>query len=242
MTYRLAVLTFGFGALVAVPALADVATAQPVQTTTTEHVKFAAGGTIRLVHSFGYLSVEGWDQPEVEITVVKSMGYDSEPATEAAQHLEGVHVVTERRSDTELAISTTRGACPSRFTHPLGKCRDVKVEYRIRAPRNSHLVISHSGGFVSVTGVTGNIEATNTRGDIVLMVPDLTVYSIDAHTKAGIVTSDATDANRSKHLLGETFSRGGAAPSRRLSLRMGYGGIAIKALPPETLAPAASAR
>jgi hypothetical protein len=239
MIHRFPVLIFGLGVLaVGAPLFADDAHAPLVQAQTSEHVNFAPGGTIHLKHSFGNLSVEGWDQNEVEVTVVKSMGYDSEPASLATQHLDGVHIVTGHPSNTEMEISTNRAACPNRFTHPLDKCRDVVVEYRIRAPRNSRLVIAHGDGYVSVTGMTGNIEATGSRGDIVLMLPDLAKYSIEAHTRIGIVTSDIAGATRSKHLFGENFTRGDASLPRRLKLQMGFGGITIKELAPEVFAPA----
>lgn len=131
MIHRLSILVFGLGLLTTgAPLFADKAPAQPVQVQTSEHVNFAPGGTIHLKNSTGNLTVEGWDQNEVEVTVVKSMGYDAEPAQSATQHLEGVHIVTAHPSSTEMEISTNRAACPSRFTHPLDKCRDVKVEYR----------------------------------------------------------------------------------------------------------------
>jgi hypothetical protein len=38
----------------------------------TEHVDFPAGGTVTLKNSIGELTIEGWDQPGVEIATVKS--------------------------------------------------------------------------------------------------------------------------------------------------------------------------
>lgn len=239
MNNGMAVLIFGFTAIgMGAPLFADTPPVQPVQVTATERVNFAPGGTIRLKDSFGSLSVEAWDQAEVEVTVVKSMGYDPRPAPKAAERLDAVHVVTMRQSDSELEISTTRPARPSRFKHPLGIGREAVVEYRVRVPRNSRLVISHASGYISVMGVTGNIEATDSRGDIVLMLPDLAAYSIDAHTKIGVVTSDLAGAIRNKHLFGENFTRGEASLPRRLSLQMGFGGITIKELPKEAVTPA----
>jgi hypothetical protein len=112
------------------------------------------------------------------------------------------------------------------------------VEYHIRAPRNSNLVIHQTGGYVSVMGMIGNIDATNGRGDIVLMLPDLAKYSIDAHTKFGLVTSDIAGATHNKHLTGENFSCGNSSLTRKLVLKMGFGGITIKELPPQAVTPA----
>jgi len=232
MALRSSILVFVFCGLTAwVPLIADSPAPRPVEVTNTEHVNFAPGGTIRLQGSFGNLSVEGWDKDEVEVTVIKSLGFVSEPADRTKQQLDAVRVVTERKSGTELAISTTAPP-PGFLGHLHLKRYDVAVEYRIRVPRNSNLVISHAG-YISVTGTTGNIDATDRRGDIVLMLPDLAAYSIDAHTKAGIVTSDVAATIRKKHMTGENLSHGDAPTSHRLVLRMGFGGITIKELPRE---------
>jgi hypothetical protein len=239
MIRRFAGLVFGLSVFaIGASLFAGTAPAPPVQVQTSEHVDFAPDGTIHMKNSFGNLSVEGWDQNEVEVTVVKSMGFDSEPARLATRHLDSVHIVTGHPSNTDMEITTNRSGCPNRFTHPLDKCRDVMVEYRIKAPRNARLVIAHAGGYISVTGMTGDIEATSPRGDMVLVLPDLPKYLIEAHTKIGLVTSDIAGATRSKHLFGENFTHGDASLTRRLSLRMGFGGITIKELPAETLAPA----
>jgi hypothetical protein len=230
-------LVFAIGTLAAgLPLIANTPASQPVETSKTENVKFAPGGTIRLKDSFGTLTVEGWDRPEVEVTVVKSLGFVSEPEQRSNQRLDGVHIVTERKSDTELEISTT---APSTgfLGHLWLKGHDVAISYRIRAPRNSHLEIHHSG-YISVAGMTGDIDATDRRGDILLMLPDLASYSINAHTKVGLVTSDVAATTHKKHLVGEKLSRSDAAVPHKLVLRMGFGGITIKELPPDAVTPA----
>ena len=235
MSYRLG-FVFAVGALAAgLPLIANTPASQPVESSKTENVKFAPGGTIRLKDSFGSLTVEGWDRPEVEVTVVKSLGYVSEPQQRSSQRLDGVHVVTARKSDTELEISTTAPS-PGFFGHLLLKGHDVALEYRIRAPRNSHLEIHHAG-YISVMGMTGDIDASDRRGDIVLMLPNLAAYSIDAHTKTGLVTSDVAATIHRKHLVGESVTHSDAALPHKLVLRMGFGGITIKELPPEAVTP-----
>ncbi len=236
MRMRTALLTAVF-ALSIGTLTADTAGIQPADSTHTENITFAPGGTVRINDASGYLSVEAWDQPSVEITVVKSMGFDPKPSERDAG-LNSVKVVTEKRSDTEIAVTTSRTRIYNRFTHAVGFGRDPVVEYRLHVPRNSHVIVSHASGYVSVTGVAGSVEADNRRGDIVLMLPNLAAYSIDAHTKAGVVTSDLAGARPRKHLSGEAFTAGDAASGHQLRLRMGFGGITIKELPAESLAPA----
>jgi hypothetical protein len=194
----------------------------------TERMDFAPGGTIRIDESHGDVYVEGWDQPEVEVTVVKSMPYEykRKHPEEASKHLDSVRVVTERKSATELTISTT---------HPGRKNTDaVIIEYEIHVPRDSKLMIHHATGSVFVIGVTSDLEVTCGRGDIQLMLSDSSAYSIDAATKLGTVISDFEGTTKlRRYRVGERYATASAQSSPKMFLRMGFGGITIKAVPPE---------
>ncbi|MDP8989823.1 MAG: DUF4097 domain-containing protein, partial [Acidobacteriota bacterium] len=214
----------------------------PPQTTATERVNFAPGGTIRIDGSYGDLNVDAWDRPEVEVTVIKSLsyGYKHKPPDQPNTHLDGVRIVTERKSPMELTIST---ALPSRhsawtppFTHHT--TGGVGVEYEIHVPRDSRLAIHHGTGNVTVNGVMGDIDATARRGDILLWLPPDS-YSVDAKSKFGSVSSDLEGDALNQYLFGQRFTRVTPAPSHRLHLRMGFGGITIKEILPETEMPAA---
>ena len=54
---------------IAAPLFGEGGGKKQVTVTNTQQVPFQPGGTIHLNHSYGYLSVEGWDRPEVELTV-----------------------------------------------------------------------------------------------------------------------------------------------------------------------------
>ncbi len=135
-------------------AMADCAAAtrgeefKQVQVANTERTNFAPGGLIRLDNSYGDVTVEGWDRPEVEVTVIKSMPFDYAPKHPelAAQHLELVGVAVEaRRSDTELAIGTNLPPRKRRYAGILpGKTTGgVMLEYLIHVPYDSRLAIRH---------------------------------------------------------------------------------------------------
>lgn len=223
MQNNLATLFFELG-LVAI-ALPLSGAVQRVEVAKTEQMSFASGGIIRIAGSSGSLNVEGWDRAEVEIAVIKSTlkYYDSTQSEKAAANLERVRISTERRSTSELIISTTEG-------------KGVLLDYEIRVPRDSRLEIRHGTGQLLVANVTGDIEATGHRGDLVLMLPSSGAYSIDAKTKFGVVTSDFSgDLHRSNYLIGERFSSPPA--SHRLYLRMGFGGITIKTVPQQAEPP-----
>jgi hypothetical protein len=190
-----------------------------VSVTNTDRINFAPGGTIRVNDSSGHVMVDGWDQNEVEITVIKSMpyGFDQD---RAKQQLDRVKVAMERVSPTELAISTNP-------THR----GEVTIDYEIHVPRDSKMVIHHVGGYVMVSHVSGDIDASVRRGDIVVMLPDAGPYTIDAKSKLGLVQSDFEGHSKLLHLIGDQFSSAPKSPSTRIYLRVGWGGITIKGLP-----------
>ena len=203
---------------------------QPRQVTNTQNIEFAPGGTIHINGSYGVLRVEGWDRPEVVVTVTKSLpyGYERKHPDKAKQRLEGLRVVAERTSSTELVISTARSS--------------LGIEYEIQVPRSSNLAIHHRTGFVSVSGVTGDIDATCRRGDLVLWLPEKASYSIDARSKVGTVSSDFPGAFAVRHLIGQRYSHADPSPLRRIYLRARFGGITIKPILPESEAPIAGGR
>jgi hypothetical protein len=206
-----------------------------VQVSSTDRVNFAPGGLIRLNNSFGDVTVEGWDRPQVEVTVIKSMPFDYQPKHSelAAQHLERVSAGIDRRSDSELAIDTTLPPRKKRYgILPAKTSGGVTLEYQIHVPRNSRLAIHHGVGSVSVSDVTGDIDASVGRGDIMLWLAPGSfsqgLYSIDAKVKFGHVTSELDGAHVSQYLIGQHFTRlNPPSPAHRLVLRMGYGGITI---------------
>jgi hypothetical protein len=188
---------------------------QTVPAAGTERVDFAPGSLLRLTTPSSNLMVEAWDQPEVEI---------------ARTCMDTNRVVTQRPSATELAVSIAQ--------QPGKKC-GVKLDVQVRTPRDTRLVIHHGAGYVLISRVIGEIEAISQSGDIVLMLPDEPDrYSIDAQTKWGNIFSDFTGTAHNLKLLGEHFTRTNPSPSRRIYLRIGFGGIAIKEVPstPETSA------
>jgi hypothetical protein len=232
--------------LAALPPSAVAEDFKQVQATNTERVSFAPGGLIRMTGSYGEVIVEGWDRPEVEITVVKSMPFDYMPEEKAAKHLENVRIVTERKSDTELLIATALPRRGGHFSPPLpAKTKgSVSLEYQIHVPRDSRLAIHHGAGSVTVSGVSGDIEATAGRGDIVLWLPpgsySPSSYSIDAKVKFGRVSSELDGAALSQYLIGQRFTGVNPSPAHRLYLRMGFGGITILGIKPESEAPVAA--
>jgi len=224
---------------------AEKAPKQSFEVTSTERVSFLPGGAIHIDNSYGYLTVEGWDEPEVEIVVTKSTDRFLEPEQkdQVGKAFEQIRVVAERRSDKELAISTTLpdrhgfpySILPSRqivFTMPKKTTLGVTTECTVHVPRDSRLVVHQDHGYVWVSDVSGDIEVDSHTGDMVVVLPDPGPYSIDARTRLGSVSSDLAGSGRKQFLIGTQFTHASQASSRRILLRMGRGSIAIKSGPP----------
>lgn len=197
--------------------------------TTTERVDFASGGTVHINGSYGSLSVEGWDQPAVEVVVTRVRhGFYPEPERDRrAKKLDEIRVKAERRTATELTISTALSKRGWFARHAPATALGVDMEYRIRVPRATHVAIHHTGGTVLIADVSGEIEATSTTGDIVVMLPNPGPYAIDARTKVGTVYSDFDDISHA-HWIGERSHISKPAPASRVYLRAGIGGISIQ--------------
>ena len=210
---------------------------KPAEVTATDHLNFAPGGLIRIEGSYGTLNIEGWDKAEVEVTVTKSrpLRFGDSPAPDHDQRrLESIRIKTALKSPTELTISTTLPFRHRNWFSPLPRTTTnaVEADYEIHVPRDSRLAIRHGSGFVQVRGVTGDIQASASRGDILLWLP-LGSYSIDAKTRFGTVSSELDGKAHDRLLVGERFARAGPAPAHHLELRMGFGGITIRQIPPE---------
>src|SRR5580658_33673 len=188
MRYKVAV----FSLCVACLLLGDDEARQKVQVSKTEKVDFPANGTLRLQNSTGELTIEGWDQPGVEITTIKSSKeeYLAADRDKAAKELDRVQVSAKRTGD-ELVITTEyprHRAFPS--VTPLQTVTNFDLEYVIKVPRNAKLIVRHEDGEVHVDNVTGNIQVTARQGLIALRLAGDMPPAIEAKSYIGTVNSD----------------------------------------------------
>jgi hypothetical protein len=225
------VLALGIRGLMTQPLFAQHVSAV-FQETHTETLTLAPNATIRLEDSFGDINIEGWNQPQVEITVIKRLPYDTEKP-KSDKDLKMVKVASDRKSDNELVISTTVATHDSLFSSVARTKTDVLLEFQIHAPRDSKLVIHHGDGSVIVNNILGDIDAKSSRGDIVVIVPDPESRLVDARTKFGPIAADYSGDTHRKHLIGQSLVSGKTSDSPFIHLRMGYGGITLKTLPKE---------
>jgi hypothetical protein len=202
-------------------AAGDLST-QIVTVSETKTLDAAPAGTLHLENSRGVVNIEGWDQPRVEITVIKSTtglfrASDSAQRDAATHLLERAQIKSERNGD-EIRISTQVAR------HDRS---ELNVVYNIKAPRDSKIVIDRGNGGVYVTDMAGDMQANMKQGQITLTLPENAEYGIDARANAGEVYSDSGGQEQRHHLLGHSFTNTPATPAHKLYLRVCFGDIVI---------------
>jgi hypothetical protein len=205
---------------------------QGIEAVTTNRVPFVSGGAIRVIGASGELNVEGWDQPAVEITLTRTLFRPDTPKEreQAKQRLDRIRIVTEKNGDGDLVISTKAPA--RKFLTTFRGKTEVNLDYRIKMPHDSRLLIRNDIGDVLIYGVGGDIDASARIGSIVLQLPEPGSYSIDAKSRMGGVNTDFTGSYHNPYLLGQGFVEATASPRHQVRLRVGVGGIEIRRMAP----------
>jgi len=187
---------------------------------TTYHADLAPGGLIHVENSSGELNITGWDQPTVEIVATRYTFREDTPREKerTAVELKRIQVV-KTVSNNELTITTS------------GKrARGINLDYQIMIPRDSRLVVRHRNGAVIVLNVGGDIDATAHVGDILVQLPQPKHEVIDAKCTIGGIYSDFNGAAHhwaGSKLIQDSPAPDPKAPSQRVGLRVGTGGITI---------------
>jgi hypothetical protein len=200
------------------------------QVTETKAMDFPSGGTLRIQKSVGLLSVDGWDQPGIEITAIKTGGSEKDR--------DRTRVTAERRgNDIVVITSVVQNPWPLR---PFEGIRPVSLEYRIHLPRSARLDIQHRSGQVNVTDILGDIRITDGQGQIALSLPEAGEYSIDAKSRLGAVDFDFPGRERKKLKFGHAFMSQSNQGAQHLYLRIGFGDITILKEPMPSIEPKAA--
>lgn len=118
------------------------------------------GGRVSVENVQGEIVVEGWDRPEVQVLVTKTVrGGD-------ASRLDDVRIVVER-GENSLAFHTV---------YPEGLDEPIRVDYRLKVPRQARLdalstlegnvLVANVEGVVAARCLNGNIRGVNVAGEL----------------------------------------------------------------------------
>src|SRR5215813_6858627 len=229
----LGLLLFGCYLALSLPARAQTIDKREAIIKETQSLEFGSMGTIQIVDSFGSVKVEGWDKEEVELTVTKrtQKKYEPKDIAKAAKGLERFKIAMDAVGESSLlVINTTYPSwTPARMFR--GKT-NLSLDYIIKIPRQSSLLIKHGIGEVEVTNVSGDIEATASIGEMTLRLPEGQNYAVDAHVRIGDVSSEFGQVTQRKGLfaVGAKLAGEPDAPTRRIFARIGIGDIHVAKL------------
>lgn len=196
------------------------------QITTTERFDFPQGGTLRIENSTDELTIQGWDRPDVEITLVKSKKVFATEERDTSG-LDRIRITTETRGN-ELVVHTEFPRYDS-FPPPLPFRGGAHfyLEYRVNAPRNARVVVNHEAGEVHIDDIAADVRVEVLKGGITLRLPEDAQYAIDARTDNGSIFSDfPAQWHRRFWPLGARYEQN-TAGGHKLYLRAGFGDIAV---------------
>ncbi|HEY6340650.1 MAG TPA: hypothetical protein VIY49_04090 [Bryobacteraceae bacterium] len=237
--WKLAIIGLGAGCLM----LAVTELPQKVEITKTEQMDFPSGGVLRLTNSIGYLTVEGWDEPKMEITTIKSTK-KAVPAKErdkANEELDKVHVMVDHKGN-EIAIDTDfprHRAYPP--PAPWGHGSHFEMEYRIKVPRDTRLIVSsHDVGEIHVEDLINDIDVNLVQGEVMLHLAEEGRYAIHATSDFGNINCDFPGEEKRRHWLTGHRWESEETAGHKLNLKVGYGDVVVlKIRVPKAPAPAA---
>lgn len=149
------------------------------ETVITESFPLEAGRSFAVTNVAGDISVEGWDEEEVEVRITKRGGTPAERA--------GVEIL-HRRTPVRLLLTTKAG-----------EARGVRdVRYEIKLPRGLRQVdIVSTDSDVSVAGVDANVGIDVKRGDISVegLARGLSTYTMKGNTKVSLAAGEPRPAD-----------------------------------------------
>jgi hypothetical protein len=199
-----------------------------VEMTDSQTVPFVTRGEIDFKGSYGEVRIEGWDRPEVAVTLTRSLRSNDSPTDRAKkrERLNEVKVTAIRQSPDRLAISSR---VPSLWFHS-----SMQLTYELKVPRESDLHIKFGAGEINCSNVVGELYITEHAGEISVALPE-GEYAIDARARIGDVTSQFPVKARRPHLIGATATGAKAVESPSVYIRVGVGQINVTKTPPKTL-------
>lgn len=232
MLRKLAIIGLGIGGFgLERTSLAVDEAPRKIQVSKTDQVDFKPGGILRLTNSTGTLTVEGWDQPKAEITTTKSTkrAYSGAENAKPSAELDKVRVTEQAKGDELVLVTEFPRHRPWPPGNPWGAATDFDLDYFIRVPRNTRLIISeHDVGEVHIENLSGDIDATVLQGELMLHLAEDGKYSINAKTDFGNVNCDFQGMERRrKWLTGHQWIREEPAGAQKLNLKVGYGDVVI---------------
>ena len=118
-----------------------------------------SGGILEIQQSAGNVNIIGWEQPQIELTVTKSTSrrFAREDIDQAIAELDRIVVTTDHVGDNHVVIRTKLPSRSAYICTPRGRSK-VKLQYTIKVPKQTKVIVRQETGQVSVKNITANVE------------------------------------------------------------------------------------
>jgi hypothetical protein len=121
-----------------------------------------SGGTLEVKESHGNVKIIGWEQPQIEVTVTKSTTrrFTREDIDHAIAELDRIVVTTDHVGENRVVIRTQFPSRDGYIRTARGGKSKVKLNYTIKVPKETKIIVTQDEGQVSVKNISSNVEVT----------------------------------------------------------------------------------
>jgi len=184
-------------------------------------VRMFSYGLLTIDTRVGDITIEGWDEPRLEIEAEKVVHAKSEQA--AKPLYERLQIRLEGQ-DKNVVLRTLYP--PRRLWRPFRGESKLSVNYRIHMPYDANLDLKSVDGDVSIRGLVGMQRVRVSYGDVEIRVPDVYVLrQLRAHTLLGYVQSDLHGEDSAG--ISKGLSYWNAQGTQNIDIRVRMGGIFV---------------
>lgn len=145
---------------------------EPAEIVDTQQTLISSGGILEVKESHGNVNIIGWEQPQIEVTVTKSTSrrFSREDIDQAIAELDRIVVTTDHVGDNRVVIRTQLPSRSGYINTRRGKSR-FKLQYTIKVPKQTKIIVTQDAGQVSVKNVTSAVEVNTCPGGLTIGTP-----------------------------------------------------------------------
>lgn len=204
-------------------AAAPAARADEFSKTSHYSARMFSTGVLVIDARTGDLTIEGWDNPRVEVEAEKVVRAGSEAKAKPLYDRLRVELVGQDN------LVTLRAVYPARRPwRPFRGESKLSVNFHIKMPYDASLKLSSVDGDVRISGIVGRELLRVNYGDVEIDVPDVYhLRSLFAHAWVGYVQSDLHGLEGDSSGLQQKVSFYNANGTQDISVRVRMGGVFI---------------
>jgi hypothetical protein len=217
--FRIAAGVIGLGLLLQT----HVSRADEFSQTSQHKVCLFSFGTLTVDTRTGDLDIRAWDEPYVEVIAEKVVRASSEKEAQKLYPRIQVHLEGQDKTVRLETIYPSR-----RPWRPFRGESKLTVNYHIRLPYDSNLVLKCVDGDVKISGLAGREELHVNYGDVEIDVPSAQgLRLLDAHAWLGYVQTDLNGVEQDNAGLHQRLSFYNSSGKQDIVVHVHMGGLFI---------------